>query len=310
MIKWVVLHLFSLSFFLTVTNVLSQPSEIKNTPQEYILQYKEVAINEMLSQGIPASITLAQGLLESGNGNSALSVYANNHFGIKCHKEWSGPSYIMDDDAENECFRKYERVADSYKDHSLFLKTRSRYSFLFELPTTDYKSWARGLKLAGYATLPTYAEELIVLIERHRLYEYDKLQALTSKTIKPEHVTLKAEIKPVLKFNKLKFIIVKPGDTFYKIANEQNIEIKQLLKYNDMDEKDKLICGSKIYLEPKHKKAIENYHVVCKSETMKSISQLHGVKLKSLYAKNNLKIGEEPTIGEKLNLRSKRKKHN
>ena len=307
MIKWVALHLFSLSFFLMTPNFFSQPPEIKNTPQEYILQYKEIAINEMLTHGIPASITLAQGLLESGNGNSALSVYANNHFGIKCHKEWSGPSYIMDDDAENECFRKYERVADSYKDHSLFLKTRPRYSFLFELPTTDYKAWAKGLKLAGYATLPTYAEELIDIIERHKLFEYDKLQVLASKTYKPEQVKLKAEIKPVLKFNNIKFIIVKPGETFYKIASEQNLEIKHLLRFNDMDEKDKLIFGTKIYLEPKHKKAMENYHVVCKGETMKSISQFHGIKLKSLYAKNNLKIGEEPAVGDVLNLRTRKK---
>lgn len=307
MIKWVALHLFSLSFFLMTPNFFSQPSEIKNTPQEYILQYKEIAINEMLTHGIPASITLAQGLLESGNGNSALSVYANNHFGIKCHKEWSGPSYIMDDDAENECFRKYERVADSYKDHSLFLKTRPRYSFLFELPTTDYKAWAKGLKLAGYATLPTYAEELIDIIERHKLFEYDKLQVLASKTVKPEQVKLKAEIKPVLKFNNIKFIIIKPGDTFYKISSEQNLEIKQLLRFNDMDEKDKLICGTKIYLEPKHNKAMENYHVVCKGETMKSIAQFHGIKLKSLYAKNNLKIGEEPAVGDVLNLRTRKK---
>jgi LysM repeat protein len=297
--------LLSLLFFLMSSKKFAQPSEIKNSPQEYILQYKEIAINEMLTHGIPASITLAQGLLESGNGNSALSVYANNHFGIKCHKEWTGPSYVMDDDAENECFRKYERVADSYKDHSLFLKTRPRYYFLFELPTTDYRAWAKGLKLAGYATLPTYAEELIDLIERHRLYEYDKLQALTAKTIKPEQVKLKAEIKPVLKFNNIKFIIVKQGDTFYKLASENELEIKQLLRFNDMEETEKLTIGTKIYLEPKRKKAMESFHKVNKGETMKSIAQLHGIKLKCLYAKNNLIKGEEPETGQKLYLRDR-----
>ncbi|MFY8184987.1 MAG: glycoside hydrolase family 73 protein, partial [Bacteroidia bacterium] len=136
-----------LSIILNISS-FAQPSEKKNTPSDYIRMYKEDAISEMLAYGIPASITLAQGMLESGNGNSALSVYANNHFGIKCHAGWTGESYIMDDDAKNECFRKYEKVLDSYTDHSLFLKNRSRYAFLFELPLTDYRGWAKGLKEA------------------------------------------------------------------------------------------------------------------------------------------------------------------
>jgi LysM repeat protein len=285
--------------------IQAQPSEIKNTPQEYIFQYKEIAIQEMLTHGIPASIIIAQGLLESGNGNSALSVYANNHFGIKCHKEWSGETYIMDDDEVNECFRRYNRVSDSYKDHSLFLRNRPRYSFLFDLPTTDYKAWARGLKLAGYATLPTYAEELIELIERYQLFEYDKLQLIRAKALKIEQPKIKADIVPVIKLNNLKFIVVKQGDIFHKLAMEHQLEIEQLLRYNDMTENDKLISGTKIYLEPKRKKAKEPYHLVSKGETMKSISQLHGIKLNSLCAKNNLKKGEEPVVGEQLYLRNK-----
>lgn len=124
--------------------LLAQPSEKKLMPDDYIARYKEDAIKEMYQYGIPASITLAQGMLESGNGNSALSVYANNHFGIKCHKDWTGPTYIMDDDAKNECFRKYSDVLDSYADHSKFLSTRDRYAFLFEYPKTDYKAWQRA----------------------------------------------------------------------------------------------------------------------------------------------------------------------
>src|ERR1700741_4337052 len=154
-------HFFIAAAIFIASFGAAQPSEKKLTPADYIMMYKEDAIKEMLQHGVPASITLAQGMLESGNGNSALAVYANNHFGIKCHTDWTGATYIMDDDAKDECFRKYETVLSSFEDHSMFLKSRPRYAFLFELPKNDYKGWATGLKEAGYATHPKYTELLI-----------------------------------------------------------------------------------------------------------------------------------------------------
>jgi LysM repeat protein len=284
----------------------AQPSEKKLTPGDYITLYKDDAITEMLSQGIPASITLAQGMLESGNGNSALSVYANNHFGIKCHVGWTGETYIMDDDEKNECFRKYEKVLDSYNDHSLFLKGRQRYAFLFELPLTDYKGWAKGLKEAGYATHPKYAEQLVELIEKYKLYEYDKAETLPARPVTSARPETKMELRQTLRFNRTKFIIAKPGDSFYKIATEFDLELEDLLAYNDLTKKDKLQAGTKIYVERKRRRALEPYHVVTRGETMKSISQLHGIRIYHLYKKNRMKAGQEPKTGDVLFLKHKK----
>lgn len=169
-----------MAFFLVMAAKFygNDPAKSFFSANDYISVYKAKAVNEMLIHGIPASITLAQGMLESANGNSDLAVNANNHFGIKCHKEWCGPTFTKDDDEKNECFRKYENVNESYNDHSMFLKTRSRYAFLFQLSKTDYAAWARGLKSAGYATHPGYAEKLIDLIERNRLFELDTIKIL------------------------------------------------------------------------------------------------------------------------------------
>ena len=144
------------------------------TTEEYIAQYKDVAIKKMREYKIPASITLAQGILESGSGNSRLARKANNHFGIKCHKEWHGKKFYMDDDEKHECFRKYPKAADSYRDHSKFLTQRGRYTFLFQYDITDYKKWAYGLKKAGYATNPKYPRLLIKIIEKYHLDQCDK----------------------------------------------------------------------------------------------------------------------------------------
>lgn len=301
--KYVFLSVFTI--ILTVS-VFAQPSEKKNTPNDYIRIYKDDAISEMLAHGIPASITLAQGMLESGNGNSALSVYANNHFGIKCHIGWTGETYYMDDDEKNECFRKYEKVLDSYIDHSLFLKNRPRYAFLFELPLTDYKGWAKGLKEAGYATHPKYTEQLIELIEKYKLYEFDKLQDMHSVPIADATPKTQMELRQVLRFNRTKFIIAKPGDSFFKIASEFDLELKDLLAYNELTKNDKLQAGTKIYVERKRRKALEPYHVVTKGETMKSIAQLHGIRIYHLYKKNRMKEGQEPKVGDVLFLRHKK----
>lgn len=286
----------------------AQPSEYKLSAKEYISQYKDDAIKEMLMHGVPASITLAQGMLESGNGNSALAVYANNHFGIKCHKGWEGPTYVMDDDEKNECFRKYPSVLESYSDHSMFLKNRTRYAFLFELKRTDYQGWANGLKQAGYATDPKYADRLIDIIETHKLYEFDRESEIPNITpsIEQPQQPANMNVRKVMYFNSRKYVVVKKGDTFYRIAMEADVELWQLYKYNEMGEKDKLIPGTKLYIQPKRNKAKEEFHVVQKGETMHSISQLHGIKLKKLYQKNGMSPGQEPKAGEKLYLRKKR----
>lgn len=298
-----------ITFFLSVVISFAQPAEHKMTPQEYIESYKDEAIKEMLMYNIPASITLAQGMLESGNGNSDLAVYANNHFGIKCHVGWQGPTFTKDDDAKDECFRKYTSVLDSYTDHSKFLKTRSRYAGLFELRRTDYKGWAKGLKDAGYATDPKYTPRLVDIIETHKLYEYDQVEGVpnisATKIEKPEHPeTMQA--REILRFRMIKYIIVQPGDSFYKIAKDTEKDLWQLYKFNDLEPNEKLIAGQKLYIQPKRNKAKEPIHTVKKGETMRSISQLHGIKLKSLYKKNHMKAGEEPKIGEQLYLRNNR----
>lgn len=293
---------------LVQTSVWAQPSEYKLTAKEYIDRYKDDAVKEMLMHGVPASITLAQGMLESGNGNSALAVYANNHFGIKCHNEWTGPTYVMDDDTKNECFRKYETVLESFSDHSMFLKSRSRYAFLFELKKTDYEGWARGLKQAGYATDPKYADRLIEIIETYKLGQYDQEKEIPNITITvdaPKHPS-KMNMRQVMSFNNRKYVIIKPGDTFYRIAMEADVELWQLYKYNEMKETDKLLPGTKMYVQPKRNRAKEDFHVVQKGETMHSISQLHGIKLKKLYQKNSMAPGQEPKAGDVLYLRKKR----
>ena len=283
-------------------------SQNKMTPEEYIAKFKDDAIKEMYLHKVPACITLAQGMLETGNGNSPLCHNANNHFGIKCHKEWSGETYIMDDDEANECFRKYEQVLDSYSDHSLFLFSRSRYASLFELKITDYKGWCYGLKNAGYATDPSYPERLIKLIEKYNLQDLNhientpKLNFPSQEIIQPELV-----IRQVYRFNHVQFIIAKENDSFYKIAHDFNLELKDLLIYNDLTKSDKLTYGQKIYIQKKRRKALEPYHVVQKNETLKSISQLHGIRLNSLCKKNKLKIEDTLKIGDILYLRQTKK---
>ncbi len=294
-----------LSFTFFITSVFAQPAEQKMTPTQYIDNFKDEAIKEMLMYNIPASITLAQGMLESGNGNSDLAVYANNHFGIKCHQEWNGPTFIKDDDAKDECFRKYSSVLDSYTDHSNFLKSRTRYAELFELQRTDYKGWAKGLKTTGYATDPKYTQRILELIDTYKLYQYDQIDGLPKISITANKTPHPATLEPreILRFHFIKYVIVKPGDTFYKIAVDTDKDLWQLYKFNDLEADSKLIVGQKLYLQPKRNRAKEPFHKVKKGETMKSISQLHGIKLKKLYKKNNLKVGEEPKVGDILNLR-------
>lgn len=283
-------------------------SQNKMTPTEYISEYKEDAIKEMYLHKVPACITLAQGMLESGNGNSSLCRNANNHFGIKCHKGWSGKTFTMDDDTANECFRKYECALDSYSDHSQFLFSRSRYSKLFELPLTDYKGWCYGLKSAGYATDPKYPERLIELIEKYKLHEIT-ITETTPKQNFPSHDEIKSNmaIREVYRFNHIRFVIAKDNDSFYKIANDFNLELDEILEYNDLSKSDKLSFGQKIYIEKKRRKALEPIHVVQKNETLKSISQLHGIRLSSVCKKNRLKPDDKLKVGDVLYLRQRKK---
>jgi len=279
----------------------------KLTAKDYIENFKEDAVKEMCLNKIPASIVLAQAMFESANGNSELAKNANNHFGIKCKKEWEGESYAKDDETENECFRKYNSVLESYTDHSLFLKTRPRYAFLFDIPVTDYKAWCFGLKEAGYATDPKYAKRLIDIIEKYKLHELDKHPLIEKPEFPGMEIAMpELDIREVYRFNRGKFIITKQGDSFFKIASEFNIELEKLMEYNDLNRGDKIEIGQKLFLEPKREKAKEPYHVVQKGESLRAISQIHGIKLAILCKNNHLKPENELKPGEILYLRGQK----
>lgn len=180
-------HIFLILVFASIHLIGNEDVMSLISANDYISRYKAKAINEMIKHRIPASVILGQGMLESGNGNSNLARNANNHFGIKCHKEWCGETFTMDDDEKNECFRKYETVMQSYEDHSYFLTSRPRYASLFLIPKNDYIAWARGLKNAGYATHPSYAEMLIDVIEKNKLYELDSATVMVEEMPKMEN---------------------------------------------------------------------------------------------------------------------------
>ncbi len=292
-------------------------SQKRISTEEYIQIYKDIAIKKMKTYRIPASITLAQGILESGSGNSRLATKANNHFGIKCHKGWTGKSIRVDDDAKNECFRKYKKAEDSYNDHSEFLTQRGRYSFLFEYQTTDYKSWAEGLKKAGYATNPKYPELLIRIIEKYKLYQYD--QKVGGKQIKKDsgsssYVAVSPNYKqvgespkgrPIYTNNGKKLLLIKEGDTFNKLAKEFNIYTWQFYKYNEVNKQHILHIGEVIYLQKKKRKSEKKYkyHRVQQGESIHEIAQHYGVRLSSLRKRNNLPEGVQPAAKTRLKLR-------
>jgi flagellum-specific peptidoglycan hydrolase FlgJ len=214
------------------TEILEATTRVKVTTEmvlAYIEKYKSVAKENMVKSGIPASITLGQAILESGAGTGPLCVQANNHFGIKCHKEWTGPSIRYTDDAENECFRKYDEPSGSFRDHSYFLTSRPRYATLFQLGKDDYAGWARGLKAAGYATDPKYPEKLIGLIERYQLAKYDA--EVLGKTFVP--TVAKKEI--VYAEDIQKYTVVK-GDTLYSISKRFNISVEELKRKNNLSD--------------------------------------------------------------------------
>jgi LysM repeat protein len=272
----------------------------------------------MQKTGVPASITLAQGLFESESGNSDLAREANNHFGIKCHNEWTGETFHKDDDEKNECFRKYNSVLESFDDHSAFLRNRSRYAFLFDLDITDYKGWARGLKKAGYATNPEYAQKLIKIIEDFQLYELEKgaqnIPLIASAKNDSPNPARKKETKSIISpgagkkeyqhsENDVPFVLAKAGDSYFSIANENNIRLWQVLKYNDAGKTDIPEEGEIVYIMPKRSSAKEKFHIVKEGEDMHYISQLYAVKLKKLYRRNHLSSEDKLTEGQKILLK-------
>jgi len=299
------------SFFLFLSIASLAQNGRKMTRQEYIDTYKDIAMREMERYGIPASITLAQGILESGDGNSTLARKANNHFGIKCH-DWKGKSVKHDDDKKNECFRKYKSVEESYEDHSEFLATRSRYASLFELEKDDYKGWAKGLKKAGYATSPTYSKALIGLIEDNELYVYD--QQVLGKTgpgmPRPSFESTEyAGGRKVHYNNRVKYVLAREGDNIYSLSEELDLFNWLLPKYNEVPESKVFGEGDMVYIQPKRNKADTKYktHVVKEGETLHSISQQYAIKLEKLAKRNLLKPDAELEPGQVLSLRKKLK---
>lgn len=254
-----------------------------------------MAIVEMHRSGVPASITLAQGILESSSGNSRLAKYANNHFGIKCKGNWDGDVIYANDDAPNECFRAYKSVEDSYKDHSDFLRSNWRYHPLFELSRTDYKGWCKGLRKAGYATNPKYHTILINLIERYELQNFDTepLPQIPSNPLASQSI------------NNVPVIYASEGQTVSSIAEANDLRDKHIRKWNDLPKDAEIQEGDLIYLKPKRRRGSEDEHIVREGETMHDISQRYGIKLKQLYKKNRMEYGTEAAIGETLAMRKK-----
>jgi len=299
----------------------AQANHPRMSREDYIALYKDDAVKDMLKTGVPASITLAQAVFESDNGNSTLAREANNHFGIKCHNEWNGGTYTQDDDKRNECFRKYNSVLESFDDHSNFLRTRDRYAFLFSFPKTDYKAWARGLKKAGYATNPNYPERLIKIIEENQLFvldtitSFENISASTAAVIpvnpKSQQVGEITEVsistpRKILELNRTQYTIARKGDNYQSLAKEFDMMPWQILKYNDLSRTAAIQEGDIIFLKPKRNKAEQEFHIVAEGETMRDISQRYAVKVITLYKNNNMREGILLTTGQKIWLNKKK----
>ena len=278
--------------------------------EDYIDRFSPIAISHMDKHRIPASITLAQGLLESGAGQSELTKRSNNHFGIKCHRNWTGGRVYAKDDSPNDCFRKYNKAEESFEDHSQFLVQGTRYSFLFRLSPTDFKGWAEGLQKSGYATDRAYANKLIKLIEDYELYRFDKknyrrTNSKTESIIVKEDITVQNWKHQPYKTHGLLYVLAIEGDTYESIANEFNFKVKDLLKYNEVPKGFPLNTGDIVYFEAKKSRANKPYfeHIVQIGESMHSISQKYGMKVKNLYKMNKQNYEYVPEEGNVLRLR-------
>lgn len=298
---------------------------------DYINTYKEIAIREMQRSGIPASITLAQGIHESMAGKSDLVQRSNNHFGIKCRAEWKGEKVYHDDDARGECFRSYTKAEESYVDHTDFLRKGTRYAFLFEFDPTEYSQWAYGLKKAGYATNPKYPQILIKYIEDYNLQQYtliamgklspkDEILAGGGKPVSIGNGVAIREInfppaaKPIVdypigefKINNTKVTFVKAGTSLLGIAKQYDISLKHLLDFNEMEDEegDVLAQDQLVFLQRKRKSGETEFHEVKPGETLYDICQTEGIRLESLIGYNYLQDQPQPAVGEKLYLQSK-----
>jgi len=288
----------------------------KMSAQEYVQEYKDLAIKEMKRMGVPAAITLAQGLLETENGNSDLVKASNNHFGIKCKSTWTAETVSHDDDAPGECFRKYKSPEDSYRDHSNFLRGNSRYDFLFQLDPADYKGWAYGLRKAGYATNPRYPEILIKNIEDNNLQQYtleaindvphfDASQYADDPVQTPnDNVDETASVAPIsLTINGSKALYVPKGTSLLAVATEHHINLEKLLTINDLTKDGLLDKGQYIFLEKKQKEGKNDFCIAEANETMYDIAQKYGVILQNLYAYNQLTPDDDIVAGTKIFLK-------
>ena len=310
--------------FATIVALLSVLCMADSPQKSYIGKYSGLAVEEMYRTGVPASITLAQGLLESGYGLSELAVKGNNHFGIKCHNSWTGAKVYYDDDAKGECFRKYDSPEESFKDHSDFLRYRDRYRFLFELDPSDYKGWAYGLKKAGYATDPGYPEKLIRLIEEHELYQYDGVQ-LSGEEQKTQRIpqspaqleqpsVLTGRQREVFRYalsrqlyslNGVPFVYAAEGETYESIARSYRLFLKELLGFNDLKCDEVLLPGTVVYLQKKKKVShpgLDKY-VVEDGQTLRGISQRFAVRVKYLCKLNGIDESYVLREGDVLKLR-------
>ncbi len=317
----------------------------KEKVQLYIDIYKDIAMQEMQRSGVPAAITLAQGILESRFGESELSQKSNNHFGIKCKLDWNGERVYSDDDTKQECFRKYNTPQESYKDHSNFLKSREHYAWLFKLDPTDYAAWAKGLKKSGYATESDYPERLIELVERYNLNQYTLIAlnkmpygemtkqdiaktdlpaknnktTITSTVVADEADDVETTVKTnktldnektnypntVFTINNTKVIYANAGTSILALAEQYNISLSKLFEINDMEEVEILDRPRLIFLEKKPKKGAADFHVVLPNETLQDIAQKEGVRLDMIEEYNGVNKKLHPMLGEKIYLRSK-----
>lgn len=293
-------------FLLFITLIPADAQSIKwnKSYSDYFSMWGEVAVQQMVQYRIPASITLAQGVLESGAGKSELARKANNHFGIKCNG-WTGRKSYHDDDERGECFRAYDNAYQSYVDHSVFLTNSPRYRRLFDLKRTDYKGWAKGLKACGYATSPTYATRLIEIIETYGLHRYDVGKGFDKQRIEQMHQS--ADQRQVFTFNNNYYVRARRGDTFRRIADDVDVSYRRLAKFNERDKNDTLEEGEIIWLQKKRRKAPKEFknrpHRVEPGESMYIISQRYGIRLKNLYKMNGLSPDYVIQTGDLLRVR-------
>ncbi len=324
-----------------ISSALAQSS--KERVSQYINEYKELAISEMLRTGVPASVTLAQGILETAGGQSDLATLANNHFGIKCKSTWNGDYMLHDDETRNECFRKYSNAEELYRDHSEFLKSRPAYAFLFKLDPTDYEGWAKGLRKAGYATSNSYSQALIKLIVENNLQDFTLLAlqrtesgddlfvttqnaevktnqfleavAPLKENLLQEKLNVKREqsaqisktnqypVNAIFAINEAKVIYAQAGTSLFALANNYNVSYRKLIEFNELDDTDILPSGQLIFLQKKSKKGSKDVHIVEPNENLQQISQAEGIQLASMLEYNGLRKGMQPIEGEKIYLK-------